>query len=145
MIAGSGLAIGAITLFVLGVTGALPMAATFGEVTFAGRQVSWLWPVLGLSVVAAAFAYLAGIAAARALGPRLSSFLGLTEVLFAVLVAWMVLGELPTSMQMAGGLLIVLGVVFVHVDEMRSERVEAAPRSELDEPAVSTHPTSRAA
>jgi drug/metabolite transporter (DMT)-like permease len=121
-LAGLGLAIAAVTLLLAGASGVFPMTASFGAVTLAGRQMSWLVPVLGLSVVAAAVAYLAGIAAARVLGPKLSSFVGLTEVLFAVFFAWLFLGEAPTTAQMAGGALIVFGVVLVHVDELRGGR-----------------------
>ena len=119
LIAGAGLGLAAVTLLILGFLGVVPMAATFGSVNFAGGQVSWLIPVLGLSVVAAAIAYVAGIEAARALGPKLASFLGLTEVVFAVMFAWLLLGELPTRMQLLGGVLIVLGVVLVHIDDIR--------------------------
>ncbi|HET9989395.1 MAG TPA: DMT family transporter, partial [Kofleriaceae bacterium] len=91
--------------------------ATFGDVAFAGTRTPWWVPVAGLSVIAAAFAYVAGIGAARRLGPRLASFVGLTEVLFAILVAWAVLGELPTGVQLAGGALIIAGVVLVRIDE----------------------------
>ncbi len=118
-LAGLGLCVAAITLLLAGGLGIAPMTASFDRVDFAGRRVSWLVPVLGLSVVAAAISYLAAIAAARALGPRLSSFIGLTEVLFAVFFAWLLLGEAPTPVQMAGGALIIGGVVLVHVDEMR--------------------------
>ena len=60
--------IGTAALGLLGVVGALPMHATFGEVEFAGQVVSWLVPVAGVSLVAAVVAYLTGIGAARALG-----------------------------------------------------------------------------
>jgi drug/metabolite transporter (DMT)-like permease len=56
------------------------------------------------------------------LGPTLASFVGLTEVMFAVLVAWFLLDELPTGVQLAGGVLIVAGVALVRVDELRSTR-----------------------
>lgn len=36
-----------------------------------------------------------------------------------MLVAWLLLGELPASVQLLGGVLIVAGVVLVHLDEMR--------------------------
>jgi drug/metabolite transporter (DMT)-like permease len=126
-VAGLGLVIAAVTLLLSGAVGAVPMTASFGSVDFAGRKVSCLVPVVGLSVVAAAFSYLAGIEAARALG--LSSFVGLTEVLFAVFFAWLFLGEAPTAAQMAGGVLIVGGVVLVHVDEMRGARGESGQGS----------------
>ena len=103
----------------LGAVGVLPMAANTDDVVFAGRQVSWLVPVLGLSVIAAALAYVVGISAARVLGSKLASFVGLTEVLFAVLFAWLFLGQLPTVMQLAGGVLIIAGVALVRIDELR--------------------------
>ena len=118
-VASAGMSIGAASLLGLGGLGALPMHATFGTVEFAGHRASWLVPVLGLSLVAAAIAYVAGIGAARLLGPKLASFVGLTEVVFAVLFAWLLLGELPTGTQLAGGLLIVAGVALVRVDELR--------------------------
>jgi drug/metabolite transporter (DMT)-like permease len=114
-----GLAVGAAALVALGLVGVLPLHATFGAVSFAGHRTSWLVPILGLSLVAAVIPYVAGIGAARVLGARLASFVGLTEVVFAVLVAWLVLGELPTAIQLLGGVLIVAGVALVRLDEPR--------------------------
>ena len=134
VVASAGMTTGAITLIALGLAGALPMHATFGTVQVAGRQVSWLLPVAGLSLVAAAVAYVAGIAAARMLGPRLASFVALMEVVFAVLAAWLLLGELPTIVQLAGGALIIAGVVLVQLDETGvetpGERVRLEPSAE---------------
>ncbi|GLZ00120.1 DMT family transporter [Actinoplanes sp. NBRC 103695] len=114
-LASGGMAVGAVLLFALGGVGVLPMAFTFGEVTLAGHQVSWLVPIAGLAVVAATIAYVSGIGAARLLGASLSSFVGLTEVLFAVLFAWLFLAELPTVLQLAGGVLIIGGIVLVRL------------------------------
>jgi drug/metabolite transporter (DMT)-like permease len=116
-LASGGMGLGGAVLVVLGAVGALPMRLTFGAVTFAGHRTSWLVPILGLSLVAAVLSYLTGISATRILGARLASFVGLTEVLFAVLVAWLLLGELPTPIQLLGGALIVVGVGLVRVDE----------------------------
>jgi drug/metabolite transporter (DMT)-like permease len=110
----------------LGGVGALPLHATFGTVSFAGHRVSWLIPVAGLSLIAAVISYLAGIAAARMLGAKLASFVGLAEVIFAVLIAWLLLGQLPTPVQLGGGALIVAGIALVRIDEMRSPSVPAA-------------------
>jgi len=125
--ASGGMTIGAITLGILGVLGALPMRANTDDVALAGHNVSWLVPVLGLSLIAAALAYVVGIAAARNLGSKLSSFVGLTEVLFAVLFAWLFLGELPTALQLAGGVLIVAGVALVRIDELRTPELPPVP------------------
>lgn len=136
-LASGGMAVGAAVLLLLGAVGALPLRATFGEVAFAGQRTSWLLPIAGLSLVAAVVAYLAGIAGARILGARLSSFVGLTEVMFAVLIAWLVLGELPTVVQLLGGALIVAGVALVRVDELRAPRAEEHPEPRPTEAALS--------
>lgn len=119
VLASGGMAVGAAILVGLGLAHALPLRATFGAVAFAGHRTTWLVPILGLSLVAAVVSYVTGIGAARILGARLSSFVGLTEVMFAVLIAWLVLGELPTAVQLLGGALIVAGVALVRLDELR--------------------------
>lgn len=129
--ASGGMAVGAAVLLLIGLTGVLPLHATFGEVTFAGQRTSWLLPIVGLSLVAAVVAYLAGIAGTRILGPRLSSFVGLTEVLFAVLIAWLFLDELPTAWQLFGGALIVAGVALVRLDELRTPPAPVPPEPAL--------------
>ena len=126
VLAGGGMAVSAVALGGLGLIGAFPLDMTFHQVVLAGHRVSWLVPVLALSVIAAGFAYVAGIAAARILGARLSSFIGLTEVVFAVLIAWLALGELPSSHQLVGGLLILAGVTLVRLDERRRLQTPAA-------------------
>ncbi|MEU8299279.1 EamA family transporter [Micromonospora sp. NPDC048909] len=125
VLASGGMAVGAAALLALGLVGVLPLHASFGTVEFAGQETSWLVPIAGLSLVAAVVAYLTGIAGARILGPRLSSFVGLTEVMFAVLIAWLVLGELPTVVQLFGGALIIAGVALVRLAELREGRTAA--------------------
>ncbi|MDG4754630.1 EamA family transporter [Micromonospora sp. WMMD718] len=119
VMASGGMAVGAVALLLLGGIGALPLAAGTADVTFGGHRVSWLVPIAGLSLIAAVVAYLAGVAGTRLLGARLSSFVGLTEVMFAVLIAWLVLDELPNLIQLAGGALILGGVALVRADELR--------------------------
>ncbi|MCZ7435031.1 EamA family transporter [Micromonospora sp. WMMC241] len=135
VMASGGMAVGALALLLLGAVGALPLAAGTADVSFAGHRVSWLVPIAGLSLIAAVVAYLTGVAGTRLLGARLSSFVGLTEVMFAVLIAWLVLDELPTVVQLAGGALIVGGVALVRVDELRSAAGAVAPTPA--EPALS--------
>jgi drug/metabolite transporter (DMT)-like permease len=78
-----------------------------------------LVPVLGLSLVAAAFAYVTGIAGSRRLGARVASFVGLTEVLFATLFAAVALGQVPGLVQLSGGVVVLVGVALVRVDDDR--------------------------
>jgi len=137
-LASAGLGVGAVVLLALGGAGVLAMHATFGTVTFAGHPVSWLVPVAGLSLVAAVVAYVAGIVAARMLGARLASFVSLAEVIFAVLVAWLLLGQLPTGVQLAGGALIVAGIALVRLDELRAPSAAPGEPVEPVEPVRAT-------
>jgi drug/metabolite transporter (DMT)-like permease len=116
----AGMAVGSLCLVAVGVLGVLPVHASTQDVQFLNHRTSWLVPVLGISLVAAVFAYAAGIKAARALGAKLASFLGLTEVLFAVLFAWLLLGQLPGLSQIVGGAFILCGVALVQWDELRT-------------------------
>jgi drug/metabolite transporter (DMT)-like permease len=134
-LASAGMGIGAITLLAIGLLGAVPLHASFGDVSFAGHEVSWVLPIAGLSLVAAVVSYVAGIEAARLLGARLASFLGLFEVVFAVLFAWLFLAQLPTLVQAAGGVLIAAGVTLVRLDELRAPAV-AVPEESKPTPAL---------
>ncbi len=120
VLACGGLLVGAVTLALLGAVGALPMRSSAADLTLAGHQMPWWVAILGLAVIAAAIPYVAGIGAVRALGPKLGSFVSLSEVLFAVLFAWILLGQLPALIQLAGGALIVAGVVLVRTDELHA-------------------------
>ncbi len=131
-LAGLGMAAGAVTLAVLGAVGVVPMTFSSADVELLGRAVPWWLSIGELAVVAAAAAYLLGVTAARMLGSTVASFVGLTEVLFAVLFARVLLGELPGPVQLAGGVLIVAGVVAVRVGELRRARRSAALGAEDD-------------
>ncbi len=124
--AGVGMGIGSVVLLGFGLLGVLPLGAGASTVKLAGSTVPWWMPVIGLSVIAAAAAYAVGIVAARLLGATLASFVGLSEVLFAVIFAWLLLNQLPKGIQLLGGILIVGGVALVRIDELR-RRQDAAP------------------
>jgi len=127
VMAWAGMCTGAAALGLLGGAGLVPMTASTGPVTFLRHQVSWLVPVTGLALVAAVIAYVAGIGAARRLGAKLASFIGMAEVLFAILFAWLLLGQLPSAVQFAGGALILAGVTGVRLDELRGPAPGAGP------------------
>ncbi|MDO9396482.1 MAG: DMT family transporter [Herbiconiux sp.] len=111
-----GLIVGAVALSLVGATGLVPFTMGFDDVSlpFLG-EVSWLVPMGVVVIVATAFAYLSSLLGAVRLGSRVASFVGLVEVLFAVLFAWLLLGEVPTLLQALGGALIVGGVVLVRL------------------------------
>lgn len=118
VVAAAGLAVGGVSLGLAGLVGIVPMTASTADVRLAGGTWPWWVPVLGLSLLAAAFAYAAGVAASRRLGSTVASFVGLTEVLFSLLFAWLLLGELPLPVQLLGGAFVVAGVVAVRYDEL---------------------------
>ena len=119
VLAAGGLVTATVGLVLVGAVGLLPMAASPADVQVAGRTVSWLVPALWLAVVAAVVAYLVGIMATRRLGATMASFMGLTEVLFAIVFAWLLLGELPRPVQLVGGARVLGGVALVRLDEAR--------------------------
>jgi drug/metabolite transporter (DMT)-like permease len=126
-LAWGGMCVGGVALAVAGWAGVTPLAAGTAAVRLLGRPVSWLVPVLGLSLLAAAVAYVSGIGAARRLGPRLASFVGLTEVVFAVVFAWLLLGQLPSAGQFLGGAFILGGVTLVRLGETRGPAAARVP------------------
>ncbi|MDX6272889.1 MAG: hypothetical protein QOJ92_99 [Frankiales bacterium] len=119
-IAWGGLAVGGAVLASAAWLGALPVRAPRVDVTLLHTSMSWVVPVLGLSLIAAVVAYVAGVAGARMLGAKVASFVGLTEVLFAVVFAWLLVGQRINAVQGLGGLLLVGGIALVRIDELRT-------------------------
>lgn len=120
--AGLGLGAGAVVLSVLGLTGIIPMVAGADVVQVAGRGIPVWIAFAELIVIAAVAAYVLGIIGARHLGSTLASFVGLSEVMFAVLFAWLILGELPGPVQLLGGAVLLGGVVAVRLGERDRQR-----------------------
>lgn len=116
LLAGAGLAVGTMVIGLVGLIGILPLTASTADVELFGATTSWLVPAVLLVAVGAVLAYLTGIVAASRLGSRIASFVGLSEVLFAVVFAWVLLGELPVAIQLLGGLAVVGGVALVRSD-----------------------------
>jgi drug/metabolite transporter (DMT)-like permease len=116
-LASAGLVVGAALLALLGVVGLLPMHASRVPVRYADAEVAWWVPLVLLGLVTAAVAYVTGIAAGRRLGSRLASFVALLEVVAGVVFAWLLLRQLPHAVQLAGGALVLAGVVAVKAGE----------------------------
>lgn len=116
-LAAGGLVAGTVALLLLGLVGALSMHTARLPPTYAGSDFDWWMPLVALGLVTAALSYTTGIAAGRRLGSRLASFVALLEVLAGVGFAWLLLDELPRPVQLAGGVLILAGVVAVKLGE----------------------------
>lgn len=120
LMAAGGTAVGALVIGLAGVIGVVELRFAAVDTVLAARPVSWLVPAAWLVLISTVTAYLTGIGGVVRLGPRPASFVSLSEVLFAVLVAWALLAELPGLLQLLGGLLILAGIVVI-------QRTEAAP------------------
>jgi drug/metabolite transporter (DMT)-like permease len=131
VMAWASMAVGAIALGLVGAVHVLPLTTGASHVPFAGHQVSWVIPVLGLALVSSVIPYVAGIGAARRLGAKVASFVGMAEVLFAILFAWLFLGQLPSDLQFVGGACIVAGVALVRIDELRPAKPVSAQRRQV--------------
>ena len=111
--AGLGMVVGAILVAVLAVVGVLPAVMPAGDVILLGRQTPAWIPLLVVGAVPTAVAYGISVISVRLLGERIASFVALAEVVFAVLLAWVLLREAPTLMQASGALLVLVGVGMV--------------------------------
>lgn len=123
-LAAGGLLVGTAVLGLLALVGVLPMHGNAAAVSYADVAVDPWEPLLLLGLITAAFSYVTGIEAGRRLGSRLASFVALSEVVAGVVWAWALLGELPRAVQLAGGVLILVGVVTVKLGEPRQAASE---------------------
>ena len=110
-----------------GLVGLVDMSASTARASYNGVHVTWWLAVLALGVITAAVAYVSGVLASRALGARLASFLGLLEVLFSVIFAWLLLGQLPGPIQLLGGVLLLAGVIVVRAGEPSHQSLGPQP------------------
>jgi drug/metabolite transporter (DMT)-like permease len=146
VVAWAGMVVGAVTLVGFGLTGLLPLRATGADVVLFGRGLSWLLPVAALGLVAAALAYSLGVAATRLLGAKVASFVGLTEVLFAVAWAAVLVGQVPGLGQLLGGVVVLAGVALVQADDATAPAagpaIETTPGAGISAPQPELVPSS---
>ena len=119
-----GTGVGAVILLAASAAGILPLAAHAGTAVLAERAVGWWLPALLLILISAVLAYPTGIVAVRRLGSSLASFVSLTEVIFAVVFAFVLLGQRPGVMQLMGGALILAGIALVQRPARQRDTVE---------------------
>ncbi|MBE1547745.1 drug/metabolite transporter (DMT)-like permease [Mycobacterium sp. OAS707] len=121
-LATAGLIVGAAAVATLGVTGLMPLTFTTTEAVVAGWTMSWLVPVIALALIPTAIAYTLGIMGIARLQPRFASLVGLSEVMFAVLAAWVLLGEAVTPTQAIGGVVVLVGLTLARQGD-RTEKL----------------------
>ncbi|MHC2998054.1 EamA family transporter [Microbacterium sp. HJ5] len=126
-LAASGLLVGAGIMALLCLFGIMPFQAPAISVELAGVEVPWFVPLLWVAGIATTLGYALGVMAVPRIGSRVASFVGLSEVLFALGFAWIFLAEVPAPIQFAGGALILAGVILVKVDDLRRTAAVAVP------------------
>lgn len=137
-LASGGLVVAATALIIAAIVGVLPFSVAGGDVAFQGFNAPWWAVAAALGVITAGLSYVTGIAATRALGARLSSFVSLTEVIAAATFAWALLGQTPAPVQLGGAALVLAGVIVVKLGEPKvdSEAAEPMPDLVLDDHAM---------
>lgn len=129
-LAAGGLVTGTGVMVLLCLFGILPFAAPAVTVLLAGIEMPALASILWVACVATTVGYALGVKAVPLLGSRVASFVGLSEVLFALGFAWLLLGETPSAVQLFGGVVLLGGVVLVRWDD-RSAAVPVGEAARL--------------
>jgi len=125
-LAAGGLVVATIAIGVLGLSGLMPLRFTADDAVIAGMSFSWMVPALMLGVISTAIAYTLGISGVARLRPSFASLVGLAEVLFTVLAAWLLLGERVGPMQALGGIVVLVGLALARQGDRSPEVTEAA-------------------
>lgn len=131
LVIGAGMVIGWVVLAAVALLGVLPVTVVATSASLAGATLPWWVFATGLVLVATVFAYLTGIVAVGRLGARLSSFVALSEVVFAAGLSWLLLAQVPNGSQLLGGALILVGVVFVRLGEPPADPLADSTGREL--------------
>ncbi|MFC4950640.1 EamA family transporter [Pseudonocardia sp. GCM10023141] len=112
VLAGVGMTVGAVVVGLLGIVGLMPIVINTAapEVLLAGTNVGWPVTATLLVVVSSVIAYLTGVLAIARIGASRGALVALLEVVASAIASWLLLGEVPTAMQIVGGGLILVGV-----------------------------------
>ena len=121
-----GLIVGTAAVALLGVTGVMPLTFTTNDTVIAGLTTSWMVPVIALALIPTAIAYTLGIMGISRLRPRFASLVGLSEVMFAVLAAWVLVGEAITLTQAIGGAVVLLGLALARQGDRTEKLADAS-------------------
>jgi drug/metabolite transporter (DMT)-like permease len=104
----------------------MPLTFATHDAVVAGWTTSWVVPVIALAVIPTAIAYTLGIAGIARLRPRFASLVGLSEVLFAVLTAWALLGEAISPTQAVGGAVVLGGLALARQGDRTEKGAQAS-------------------
>jgi drug/metabolite transporter (DMT)-like permease len=126
VLAGVGMTLGTIVVALLGLAGVLSIVVDTSAtgVLLAGVDVGWPVVATMLVVVSSVIAYLAGVAAIARIGAPRGSLVALLEVVASAVASWLLLGQVPTTVQAVGGVLILGGVALTSTARRPAAAVE---------------------
>jgi drug/metabolite transporter (DMT)-like permease len=110
-----GMVVGAVAIFVLAPPWSLPFDLLGAPATIGGRQVPAWVLLVACAVVSTALAYLLSISALRDLPANVASVLALIEPVVATGLAWLLLGQALTAVQLAGAAVLLTGATVVQL------------------------------
>lgn len=108
---GTGLTVAAATSWLLAAVQVLPVHIGAGTVTLADHRIPAFLSLALLVLISTVIAYLCGVAGAARIGSTLMSLILLSEVMFAVALSWLLLGETVTPIQLAGSVVVLGGIM----------------------------------
>ncbi|TDQ44166.1 EamA family transporter [Actinorugispora endophytica] len=112
----------------------LPWELLAGTVRIAGVDTPAMVSVLWLVLVSTALAYVLGVAAVRRLSPVVAGAVAYLEVVTAIVLAWLMLGETLSPAQIAGAVVVAAGAFVAQTS------VAPAPAPDHTPPAPSRSP-----
>ncbi|WP_313674764.1 EamA family transporter [Mycolicibacterium sp.] len=136
-LAAGSLVVATVAVTALGLAGVMPLRFTADDTVIAGMTLPWFVPVLLLGVVATALAYQLGISGVARLRPGFASLVGLAEVMFAVVAAWLLLDERITVVQAVGGIVVLAGLTLARPGERGSDVHVSLPQESMERITVS--------
>lgn len=117
-----GMVIGAVVVSVVAPPWTLPLSV-LGSSTPFGPWMPPTWALLGaVALLSTVFAFLFGISALRHLPSSVASVLSLLEPVVAICLAWLLLGEALSAVQLFGAVVLLSGAVLVQLTS-RTETV----------------------
>jgi drug/metabolite transporter (DMT)-like permease len=129
--------VAAVLLGVLARPWTLPWHMLADTVALGGFSFPGWAAALWLGLVCTALAYFLGISAVRRLSPQVAGAVAYLEVVTAIVLAWMLLGEALTPVQAVGAAVIVAGAL---VTQTAVPPAPAPPESDPEQPTVTASP-----
>ncbi|MBO8200544.1 DMT family transporter [Streptomyces smyrnaeus] len=122
-----GLLIGALALTVVARPWHTDWSVLGGSAQLQGTGVHGLALLVWIVLVATATAYLTGVVSVRRLSPAVAGVVACLEAVIATVLAWVLLGEHLSAVQLTGGAVVLLGAFIAQRSTPKAPADDAAP------------------